>query len=97
MKKVSLKSSLLLLLTAFIWGVAFVSQSVGMDYLGPLSFNGARFLMGGGVLLPVIAYNRAKKKSMGHRPENLKTTVTGGISCGFVLGIAALLQQYGIL
>ncbi len=97
MKKVSLKSSLLLLLTAFIWGVAFVSQSVGMDYLGPLSFNGVRFLMGGVVLLPVIAYNRAKKKSMGHRPENLKTTVTGGISCGFVLGIAALLQQYGIL
>ena len=97
MKKVSLKSSLLLLLTAFIWGVAFVSQSVGMDYLGPLSFNGVRFLFGGVVLLPVIAYNRAKKKSMGHRPENLKTTVTGGISCGFVLGIAALLQQYGIL
>ena len=49
------------------------------------------------MLLPVIAYNRAKKNSMGHRPENLKTTVTGGISCGFVLGIAALLQQYGIL
>ena len=35
MKKFSLKSSLLLFLAAFIWGVAFVAQSVGMDYMGP--------------------------------------------------------------
>ena len=47
MKKVSLKSSLLLLLTAFIWGVAFVSQSVGMDYLGPLSLTAPDFLWEG--------------------------------------------------
>lgn len=40
MKKGSLKSSLFLLLAAFIWGVAFVAQSVGMDYMGPFSFNG---------------------------------------------------------
>lgn len=97
MKKVSLRSSLLLLLTAFIWGVAFVSQSVGMDYLGPLSFNGARFLMGSLVLLPVIVYNRMRKKKRGAAPGDLKTTVTGGVCCGLVLCAAALLQQYGIL
>lgn len=97
MKKVSLKSSMLLLLTAFIWGVAFVSQSVGMDYLGPFAFNGARFLMGGIVLLPVIGYNRARMKRMGLQPKDLRITVRGGVSCGLVLCAAALLQQYGIL
>lgn len=51
---------LLLLLTALIWGVAFVSQSVGMDYMGPFTFNGARFLMGSVVLLPVIVFRRKR-------------------------------------
>ena len=45
----------LLLLTALIWGMAFVAQSVGMDYLGPCAFNGVRSLIGGVALLPVIA------------------------------------------
>ena len=97
MKKVSLKSSLLLLLTAFIWGVAFVSQSVGMDYLGPLSFNGARFLMGSAVLLPVIVFNRTRGIKEGKPVSGWKDTVTGGVCCGLVLCAAALLQQYGIL
>ena len=44
----------MLVLTAFIWGVAFVAQSVGMDYVGPYTFNGARFLIGGLVLIPCI-------------------------------------------
>ena len=51
MKKKSFKNSFLLFMAAFIWGVAFVAQSVGMDYMGPFTFNGARFLMGGMVLL----------------------------------------------
>ena len=97
MKKVSLKGSLLLLLTAFIWGVAFVSQSVGMDYLGPLSFNGARFLMGSAVLLPVIVFNRTRGIKEGKPVSGWKDTVTGGVCCGLVLCAAALLQQYGIL
>ena len=53
-----LRNSLLLLLTATIWGVAFVAQSVGMDYVGPFTFVFARNVIGGLVLLPVIAeYN----------------------------------------
>lgn len=44
----------MLLLAAFIWGIAFVAQSVGMDYMGPCTFNAARFFIGGIVLLPVI-------------------------------------------
>lgn len=49
-----IKNGLMLLLTAFIWGTAFVAQSVGMDYLEPFTFNGVRSLIGGAALLPCI-------------------------------------------
>lgn len=95
-KKTSIKSSLMLFGAAVIWGVAFVAQSVGMDYMGPLTFNGARFLIGGVVLLPVIWYrgkNKAKEEASGSQKELL----TGGLCCGLFLCLASLLQQYGIM
>ena len=49
-----MKNNVLLVLTALIWGCAFVAQSVGMDYVGPFTFNMTRFLIGAVVLLPVI-------------------------------------------
>ena len=52
MKNKEVSSAILLFLAAFIWGVAFVAQSVGMDYVGPFTFNGCRFLLGGLVLTP---------------------------------------------
>ena len=55
MNKFILRQSLLLLLTATIWGVAFVAQSVGMDYVGPFTFNVMRSIIGAVVLLPCIA------------------------------------------
>ncbi len=55
MKKTSMRSSLTLLLTAVIWGVAFVAQSVGMDYVEPFTFNFTRCILGGLVLIPCIA------------------------------------------
>ncbi len=97
MKKFSLKSSLLLFLAAFIWGVAFVAQSVGMDYMGPLTFNGARFLMGSLVLLPFVLVRRKQNKKTGKEPASLKTTIVGGVCCGLALCSAALFQQYGIM
>ena len=48
------KNAFMLILTAFIWGTAFVAQSVGMDYLGPFTFNGVRSLIGGVALIPCI-------------------------------------------
>lgn len=54
---------LLLLLAALIWGVAFVAQSVGMDYMGPFTFNGARFLMGSAVLVPFIVFRKRFRPS----------------------------------
>lgn len=54
MKSRQIRNSLLLVLTALIWGVAFVAQSTGGDAVGPFSFNGIRSLIGSAVLVPVI-------------------------------------------
>ncbi len=54
MKRTQLKNSFLLLLTAAIWGFAFVAQSVGMDYVKPFTFNGVRSAIGALFLIPCI-------------------------------------------
>lgn len=95
--KKSMRNSLLLFLTAFIWGVAFVAQSVGMDYIGPFSFNGARFLMGSLVLVPLVCVRRKKDREKNIPRAGLKVTFTGGICCGLALCSAALCQQFGIM
>ena len=97
MKKVSLKSSFLLFLAASIWGVAFVAQSVGMDYMGPFSFNGARFLMGSAVLLPLVLVRRKEDREKHVERAGLKITLLGGCCCGLALCAAALCQQIGIM
>ncbi len=58
-----LKYNLLLMLAALIWGSAFVAQSVGMDYLGPFTFNSIRSFMGSVVLLPVIWFMDRQKQA----------------------------------
>ena len=52
------KSDILLLITAVIWGFAFVAQRVGMEYVGPFTYNGIRFALGGLSLIPLIVYRR---------------------------------------
>ena len=89
------KNGLILFLTAFIWGTAFVAQSVGMDYLGPFSFNGIRSLVGGLALIPCIAVlDRVDRKS--EEEKDRKTLIIGGICCGLCLFAASSLQQIGI-
>ena len=93
-----LKSSLLLLLTAVIWGVAFVAQSTGMDHVGPFTFNAARSVIGGLVLLPVIfAMDRNKSaEEKINEKKNKKELILGGICCGVALAVASAFQQAGI-
>lgn len=90
------KNACILFLTAFIWGTAFVAQSVGMDHLGPFGFNGIRCLIGGVALLPCIAVldrvNKGEKKASFDR----KVLIIGGLLCGLILGTASSLQQIGI-
>lgn len=56
------KGNLLLLLTALIWGSAFVAQSVGMDYIGPFTFSAVRNLIAIVVLIPVCGCSGAPGK-----------------------------------
>lgn len=99
----SYRSSLLLFLAASIWGVAFVAQSVGMDYMGPFTFNGARSLIGGTVLLPLIVFREQKQKKAETRKETAeerkqrrKITLIGGVCCGLAICTASMFQQIGI-
>lgn len=99
-QQIPLKNSLLLLLTAAIWGVAFVAQSVGMDYVGAFTFNAVRCLIGAAVLLPLIWFLDSKKPAVVQTPEEKKAgrkiLLLGGISCGLCLCAASNFQQFGI-
>lgn len=89
-----LRNSALLLLTSLIWGVAFVAQSEGMNYVGPCTFVCSRFFLAFLVLFPIVLFRR--KKRLGTlAPYPL--TVKAGILCGLALGSASLFQQYGIM
>lgn len=102
MKKetVPVRNSLLLLLTATIWGIAFVAQSVSMDYIGGFTFNSIRSLIGSLTLLPVILLlSKPKSAEEKNRPQtssNQKILITGGICCGIILCLASNFQQFGI-
>lgn len=89
----------MLLLTAFIWGTAFVAQSVGMDYLEPFTFNGVRCLIGAIALLPCIwFFNCGKGNENKINDENAKRDlIKGGIVCGILLFAASSLQQIGLV
>lgn len=99
---VKLRNSLLLLLTAVIWGCAFVAQSVGMDYVGPFTFLCSRSVIGAVVLLPVIAgLEKRKPAEAPADPETRatarKTLVAASVCCGGVMFAASMAQQVGLL
>lgn len=94
-----MRGNLLLLFTALIWGTAFVAQSEGMAYVEPFTYNAMRTLLGGAVLIPVIAVFRGagrRKRTTAEAAAPLRTTVIGGMLCGGMLFIASSFQQSGI-
>lgn len=99
MKKGTLKADILLLLTAAIWGFAFVAQRVGMEHIGPYLFNGIRFALGSLSLLPLIYLGKGNGTSGSAPPipisKGLK--MAGSILAGLVLFGGASLQQIGIV
>jgi len=101
MGKTQIRNSLLLLLTATIWGTAFVAQSVGMDYVGPFTFTCVRSIIGGIVLIPCIGLLRKFREKEAAidtaRPIVTKTEWIGGICCGIALCAASNFQQIGIV
>ncbi len=99
-QQINWKNPLILFTTAVIWGVAFVAQSVGMDYVEPFTFNCVRSLIGGLVLIPCIGFLNGLKKreeiTCQKDSGNKKTLLTGGVCCGILLFLASNLQQIGI-
>ena len=89
-------SALLLVLTAMIWGIAFVAQSVGGDSVGPFTFLASRSFIAGIALLPVIALRNRRVDSAPETPSSPRTLWLGGILCGTALMIASAFQQIGI-
>ena len=110
MDKKTMGSNVLLGLAALIWGVAFVAQSVGMEYVGAFTFNACRFLLGGAVLVPLIWFRgksgrKAGEKQRGEAAQEAnrragrqrqKTAVAGGVCCGCALFVASSFQQFGV-
>lgn len=104
-----LRGNIMLFTAALIWGVSFVAQKAGMEYIGPFTFNGIRFLIGSLVLLPVILIMDGIQKKKAANPNadetmaeakskgSNRTLIIGGLSCGIVLFVAGTLQQIGML
>lgn len=96
-----LKGNLAIIIATIIWGSTFVAQSIGMDHIGPFTFQAARCLLGGLVLLPIIAVaDRFLYRGDGSNyfsrwcdPKLWKA----GLFCGLPLFIATNLQQLGIV
>ncbi|GAB48881.1 DMT family transporter [Mobilicoccus pelagius] len=98
-----LRGNLLLLLTASIWGFAFVAQRMGADHMGPYAFNAARFTLGAVSLLPVIVLMDALRgrgtlpaAEGGTGGERTRAALPAALLAGTVLFVASSLQQYSL-
>ncbi len=92
-KQHTFQADLLLLLVALIWGFGFVAQRAGMDHVGPYTFNGIRFILGGLCLLP-LAWGRSSGRSLSAVPQI--GLGRAGLMAGTLLFAAATLQQVGL-
>ncbi len=90
------KSFALLLMTAMIWGFAFVAQRMGADYVGAFTFNGIRFALGSISLIPVILIFEKKEENTKIHTKKMSTTFKTGVVAGIILFTASSLQQFGI-
>ncbi|MBP1569174.1 MAG: DMT family transporter [Oscillospiraceae bacterium] len=100
MKNKAMLGNLCLILTALIWGCAFVAQSVGMEYVEPITFNGIRCIIGGIVLIIAnLAFDSLKKKNGTYKKPEIseqKELIKSGIICGIIIFFASTIQQIGI-
>lgn len=102
------KNDFMLVLTALIWGCAFVAQSIGMEYVEPFTFNTLRCFLGAIVLMPLIfamdrkraeliKKNILEEKSSEEKKKERRTLIIGGICCGAALTLGTSLQQMGLV
>lgn len=90
------RANMMMLLTALIWGFAFVAQRISIDFIGPFLFNAIRFALGSLSLIPLIAYRRKRLTDPAqHLP--LKSYIVPGLTAGSILFLGASFQQVGIV
>jgi drug/metabolite transporter (DMT)-like permease len=92
-----MKGNILLLLAAMIWGFAFVAQRVGMEHVGPFTFNAVRFALGSLSLLPLIFLDRRSVLLSDEYKMREKNSLRVGLVAGGILFIGASLQQIGLV
>lgn len=96
LKKQELRSNVLLIITALIWGSAFVAQRVGAQYIGAFTFNGIRFALGGLSLVPLMLYLNNAPKVTTKNANKSYSVILAGIITGCILFLGASLQQIGL-
>jgi drug/metabolite transporter (DMT)-like permease len=97
MKGQELRSNMLLLITAAIWGFAFVAQRVGTMYVGAFTFTAFRFALGSLSLIPLLVYYSRKPKEKTEKNDEPSKVLLGGTLAGCVIFCAASLQQIGLI
>lgn len=101
MNRRAIRADFFMLITAAIWGTAFVAQRVGMDYVGPFTFNGVRFLLGGLSLIPFLFIRKAESVKTAAGPADGRAfrwkLLLYGVLAGGALFLGASLQQVGIV
>lgn len=97
MDKRELKSSMLLLITAAIWGFAFVAQRMGTMHVGAFTFTGFRFALGSLSIVPLLIYSKKKSKKSADNNTEHSSDLLAGVMAGSVLFCAASLQQIGLI
>lgn len=107
-EKQGMRGEIFLSITALIWGTSFVVQKVSLDYIGPFTFVGMRFILGALFLFPVVLLlDRIKQKKTAQSVGDsditekevfmTKPTLLGGAACGLALFMAASFQQNGLV
>lgn len=97
MQHTTLRANLLMLLTAAIWGFAFVAQKKGMEFVGPFTFNAARFFLGVVSLLPVIWFLQKRSRSLRVDISSPSLPFKPALILGLVLFGGASFQQVGMV
>lgn len=97
MQQTTLRANFLMLITAAIWGFAFVAQKKGMDYVGPFTFNAARFLLGVLSLLPVVCFFAIRKRRKAIESAHSRLPLLPALILGLVLFGGSSFQQVGMV
>ena len=87
----------LLILTALIWGTAFVAQRVGMDSIEPLTFTASRMVLAAVAVGILSAFTGRRNAVRGDAARIRRNSLLGGVCCGFFLATATIFQQMGIV